>query len=66
MEMKFCIEAEDYDEVIDRLADFRIRLIAASQVPARNAYRITLYINTYKEMMLAVYVSMLFALLKDE
>ena len=66
MEIKFGIELEDYDEVTDRLSDLRMKFVINVQTPANNKATVRLFVDTYKDMANAFYVTMMFAMLRDE
>lgn len=66
MEIRFGISGDDYDETIDRLSDLSLCYEVLQSVPARNHFVIRVFVSTYKEMALANYVVMLFAMLRDE
>lgn len=66
MEVRFSIDAEDYDEVIDRMSDLNLHYEVLSSVPAKNMFVIRIMISTYKEYCVVSYIIMLFAMLRDE
>lgn len=66
MELKFGIEMEDADEVRERLIDLKAKFVINSKIPANRSYTVTLFVDTYKDCIIAFYVAVMFALLRDE
>lgn len=66
MEIKFGIDLDDIDEVSERLVDLSILFSIRTGDTTHRTSVVTLHVDTYKELVKAFYVCVLFALLRDE
>lgn len=66
MEIRFGIDFDDVDEVSDRLIDLSVLFSIKTDDPMKRTSIVTVHVDTYKELVKAFYVCIMFAMLRDE